>query len=119
MNSQDASFHWPDAARRALTEFKATVLDGCGSCGHAGWGALPPCGSNLGAACVAADFNLIVCAKGVAGRDKDGRLEVLRYCTFWNGDGAPAEPPPIPESTPSGGAWFSPARPGLIPLTGR
>ena len=117
MNSNALPSHWPEAARLALLELTATVPDGCGSCVHAGWGALPPYGIDSSASCASDDFQLVVCAKGAAIRAKDGRLEVLRYCTRWNGDSVAGEPPPLPDSSLSGAARFSPARPGLIPST--
>lgn len=115
MNSLIVPSHWPDVARGALLKLMATAREGCGSCVHAGWGSRPADGDDAFSVCDENDFRLVTCAQGAASRDKDGGLEVLQFCTRWNGVASASEPPPIPESMSAGGARFSVARPGLIP----
>ena len=119
MNVLGLPSHWPEAARLSLERLTSTVLEGCGSCVHASWGARPHYLEDALAAGEIDDFRLVACSQGAAIRDKDGGLEVLQFCSRWNSTASAAEPPPIPESAPAGAARSSLARPGLIPPASR
>lgn len=117
MNAIESASHWSEDGRRALREAKAKTADGCGSCIHAGWGALPDVDSGDGKACDL-DFVLIACAKGVVILGRDGRLQPQQFCTLWNSAPSSSEPPPIPDSS-AGTCRINPMAMRAVHPTGR